>query len=79
MENIIEKSAYLLWNQTAGAANVAFAENEIASDVDRAHGYDKDSGKTVDSASSLTGDVLDITVTWHDGVQAPRAATVRCV
>lgn len=77
MENIIEKSAYLLWDQTAGAANVAFAENEIASDVDRAHGYDKDSGKTVDSASSLTGDVLDITVTWHDGVQAPRAETVK--
>ena len=76
-ENIIEKSAYLLWDQTAGAANVAFAENEIASDVDRAHGYDRDTHQPVESAPSLVGDALDITVIWHDGVQAPRAETVK--
>lgn len=76
-ENTIEQSAYLLWDQTAGAAGVTFARNEIAADVDRVHGYNKDNGQLVNSSPDMAGDALNITVTWFDGVQGPRTQVVQ--
>lgn len=76
-ENTIEQSAYLLWDQTAGAADVTFARNEIAADVDRVHGYDKKNDQLVDSSPDMAGDALNITVTWFDGVQGPRTQVVQ--
>ena len=76
-ENTIEQSAYLLWDQTAGAAGVTFARNEIAADVDRVHGYNKDNGQLVNSSPDMAGDALNITVTWFDGVQGPRTQGVQ--